>query len=192
MVHGEQGCAAQVQGLAGVRVAIAGVHGALPHRSSIQRHRVRAQTHTRRAGYAHGHDPARIRLALLLRYKPYRRLYDASGWQTLLTSFRSVMQASTAVDPAPYAVLSSLKMPACGGHEGANLDRPVCDKTALDGLAHEVPSSHDRVCHHRACFDSYFPHLCIDSSCPCTSLPSATRPFALPCVPCSVRPTALS
>lgn len=80
--------------------------------------------------------------------KPYKRLYDVARWANLVASFRKAVYELHALPPQPllaYAVhagLSSLKVPACGAHESANVDCPVCDRQALGGLAHEVPSSH--------------------------------------------------
>ena len=92
----------------------------------------------------------------------YKRLYDASRWDTLAENFTDTaytltgLPSSSLLTLALYAGIVALKHPACSSpdpppsitdmvptHAAAkNQDCPICDASGLGALAHEVPSSH--------------------------------------------------
>ncbi|KAG0245563.1 CTLH/CRA C-terminal to lish motif domain-containing protein [Mortierella sp. GBAus27b] len=79
---------------------------------------------------------------------PYKRLYDKSRWNDLITLFRSNNFALQFFTPEPLlnvtlqAGLAALKTPMCYQPDNRNIYCPVCDPETLGALAAELPLSH--------------------------------------------------
>ncbi|KAF9558375.1 Golgi transport complex subunit 4 [Mortierella alpina] len=79
---------------------------------------------------------------------PYKRLYDQSRWNDLISQFRSNNFALQFFTPEPLlnvtlqAGLSALKTPMCYQPDHRNINCPVCDPQTLGALATDLPLSH--------------------------------------------------
>ncbi|CAJ0760398.1 10775_t:CDS:10 [Entrophospora sp. SA101] len=79
---------------------------------------------------------------------PYKKLYDESRWDALITQFRADNFALNSLTSQPLlnvtlqAGLSALKTPMCYQTENRNINCPVCTPETLGPLAQSLPLSH--------------------------------------------------
>ncbi|CAG8556075.1 200_t:CDS:2 [Funneliformis mosseae] len=79
---------------------------------------------------------------------PYKKLYDASRWDALISQFRADNFALNSLTSQPLltvtlqAGLSALKTPMCCQPDNKNINCPVCSPDTLGLLAQNLPLSH--------------------------------------------------